>query len=100
MTVYSHECPEDCPDCHELLRTLSEYVDGTLDESFCQEIERHMADCERCQVVIDTLRKTVELYHQLPPAPPVPDSVRRRLFVRLNLDDFLTQPQPQRTPES
>ena len=75
--------------CRELLKSLSEYVDGALDETLCAEVEKHMAGCDRCQVVVDTLRKTVELYHTLSPAPAVPDEVRVRLFVRLNLADFL-----------
>ncbi len=75
--------------CRDLLKSLSDYVDGTLDESLCVEVEKHMADCDRCQVVVDTLRKTVELYHDLPPPPTVPDDMRTRLFVRLNLEDFL-----------
>ena len=75
--------------CRELLKSLSDYVDGTLDESLCVEIDKHMAGCERCQVVVDTLRKTVELYHQLPPAQPLPNAVRQRLFMRLELNDFL-----------
>ena len=79
--------------CSELLRSLSDYVDGELDVSLCQEIEKHMAECDQCQIVIDTLRKTIELYHTLPPAPPVPDEVRKRLFLRLNLEDFLVERQ-------
>jgi len=77
------------PGCHEFLSSLSEYVDGTLDESLCVEIERHMADCNNCRVVIDTLRKTIELYHVTAPQPSVPDEVRARLFRRLDLDEFL-----------
>ena len=82
--------------CRELLKSLSDYVDGALDESLCLVIEKHMAECDRCQVVVDTLRKTVELYQNTSPAPPVPDDVRRRLFVRLKLDDFLIKPEPER----
>jgi anti-sigma factor (TIGR02949 family) len=75
--------------CRELLASLSEYVDGSLDESLCEVIEQHMSECERCQIVVDTLRKTVELYRATASAPPMPDDVRARLFVRLNLADFL-----------
>ncbi|MCL5996633.1 MAG: zf-HC2 domain-containing protein [Chloroflexi bacterium] len=81
--------PHDHQSCRHLLKSLSDYVDGTLDESLCVEIEKHMGECERCQIVIDTLRKTVELYRDMAPAPPVPEDVRARLFVRLDLDDFL-----------
>ena len=83
-----HDDEHDVPQtCHDLLRELSDYVDGTLDDSLCTEIERHMDDCERCHIVIDTLRKTVELYRSMP-TPPLPDDVRERLLLRLNLDDF------------
>ena len=75
--------------CRELLASLSEYVDGALDESLCEVIEQHMGECERCEIVIDTLRKTVELYRAISSAPPVPDDVRSRLFLRLELSDFL-----------
>lgn len=82
-----HQIEEEPHRCHDLLRSLSDYVDGTLDDSICAEIEKHMNDCERCHIVIDTLRKTVELYRTLP-TPPLPDDVRERLLLRLNLDDY------------
>jgi anti-sigma factor RsiW len=76
--------------CRYLLSSLSEYVDGELDEALCQEIERHMAGCKDCQVVINTLKKTVELYHETLEPPDIPSDVRNRLFKRLDLDEFLT----------
>ena len=69
-----------------LLGSLSDYVDGDLAEPVCAEIERHMAGCERCRVVVDTLRKTVELYHITAEDPALPTGVRQRLFFRLDLD--------------
>lgn len=79
--------------CHHLLGSLSDYVDGELKEEICQEIERHTADCEDCRIVIDTLGKTVSLYRESADDPVVPSDVRERLFHRLNLDDFLQEPQ-------
>ena len=76
-------------ECRKLLASLSEYVDGALDESICDVIEQHMGECERCEIVVDTLRKTVELYRSLAPSPPVTDYVRARLFARLELADLL-----------
>jgi anti-sigma factor (TIGR02949 family) len=75
-------------ECHHLLASLSEYVDGTLEEKLCSELERHMADCENCRVVVDTLNKTVYLYHDTASQAAVPEGVRQRLFRRLNLDDL------------
>ncbi len=75
--------------CHHLLSSLSEFVDGELEEKLCAEIERHLADCENCRIVIDTLEKTVSLYQMASKAESVPDEVRERLYHRLKLDEFL-----------
>jgi predicted anti-sigma-YlaC factor YlaD len=83
----------DHKDCSHLLGSLSEYIDGTLGELLCEEIERHVIECEDCRVVIDTLEKTVYLYHtsaEMEP-PSVPQDVKERLYKRLELDDFLSQ---------
>jgi anti-sigma factor RsiW len=72
-----------------LLSSLSEYVDGELDEALCARIERHMQGCENCQIVVDTLRKTVYLYRESVEPPEVPSDVRQRLFRSLDLDEFL-----------
>lgn len=75
--------------CRNLLGSLSEYIDGSLDENLCREIEQHMAGCENCRVVVDTLRKTVLLYHSEASHGDAPEEVRQRLFTRLNLEDLL-----------
>ena len=91
MSKHNH----DHEDCRYLLSSLSEYVDGTLGEMLCEEIDRHIADCEDCRVVINTLEKTVYLYHATTEleTPSVPDDVRERLYKRLDLDDFLGKPE-------
>jgi predicted anti-sigma-YlaC factor YlaD len=91
MSKHDH----DHKDCHHLLGSLSEYVDGTLGEQLCAEIERHVANCEDCRVVINTLEKTIYLYHTSAAmeTPIVPADVKERLYKRLNLDDFLSQSQ-------
>ncbi len=48
--------------CEELLKALSDYIDGEIDPSICEEFEKHLKDCEPCKIVIDTVRKTVLLY--------------------------------------
>lgn len=75
--------------CRELLGNLSEYVDGSLGNEICKEIERHLQECEDCRIVVDSLRKTIYLYHATAENPTVPSNVRKRLFHRLNLDDFV-----------
>jgi anti-sigma factor (TIGR02949 family) len=75
--------------CHELLNSLSDFVDGSLSPALCAEIEQHMDNCQNCRVVVDTLRRTILLYQQTNTAVEVPHDVRERLFYRLDLDDFL-----------
>ena len=75
--------------CKSLLGSLSDYVDGTAQEELCHELERHLADCENCRIVVDTLKKTVYLY-QSNSETDLPLAVRERLFKRLNLMDYLT----------
>jgi anti-sigma factor (TIGR02949 family) len=75
--------------CQHLLDSLSDYVDGALDDSLCVELERHLEGCENCRIVVDTLRKTVYLYQVTAQPPAVPDDVRQRLYRRLDLGDFL-----------
>ena len=77
--------------CKSLLGSLSDYVDGTAKDEICRELERHLAGCENCRVVVDTLKKTVYLYQQSDIETDLPTGVRERLFKRLNLDDLLTK---------
>jgi anti-sigma factor (TIGR02949 family) len=76
-------------DCKTLLGNLSDYIDGDLNDDLCQEIQRHMAGCENCRVVFDTLTKTVYLYHSSAQDVEVPAEVRGRLFETLHLESYL-----------
>ena len=81
--------PHEHGDCRHLLGTLSDYVDGELGVALCAELERHLAECENCRVVVDTLRRTIYLYHATSSPEPVPDEVKERLHKRLRLEDLL-----------
>ncbi len=61
--------------CEELLKGLNEYVDGTLDLSAaeCQQFASHLAGCNPCQVVVDNIRKTIQLYKAGEPYPLPPE---------------------------
>jgi anti-sigma factor RsiW len=74
--------------CQHRLDGLSEFVDGAASDELCAEIERHLADCDDCRVMVDTLRKTVSLYRDLP-QPAMPAGARERLYKSLDLEDFL-----------
>jgi len=83
MTEHIHD------NCANLLGSLSEYIDGALSPELCQEIEKHLAGCENCRVVLNTTRRTIDLVHFPENQQTVPADVRERLFKRLSLDDYL-----------
>ena len=76
-------------ECQKYISGLSDYLDGDLSSELCVELERHMAGCERCRIVVDTTRKTIELYQTSSDQEKTPLEVRERLYKRLNLEDFL-----------
>ncbi len=71
--------------CRQLLRLLSDYIDDELEAALCRELEAHLAACENCRIVVDTLRKTVLLYRSAYP-PTLPAEVEERLFQVLHLE--------------
>jgi anti-sigma factor RsiW len=91
MNEHEHE------NCKQLLSSLGDYVDGALTPELCAEIERHMSGCKKCRVVVNTLRKTVELYHETAEDTVLPADVRQRLYVRLHLEDYMSG-QPKKGP--
>jgi predicted anti-sigma-YlaC factor YlaD len=79
----------DKENCRHLLDSLSDYIDGDLQKALCEKIDAHMADCENCRIVVDTLRKTVYLYQASTDIPEMPADVKERLFQRLDLSEFI-----------
>ena len=88
MSVHQLSHPHDQDACRRYLGNLSEYADGTLSAELCRELEAHMSDCANCRIVVNTLTKTVSLYHQIP-APEMPDAVRERLYKVLHLEKYI-----------
>ena len=76
--------------CRSLRKLLSDYLDGELDEEFCREIENHITECQDCRIVVDTLRKTILLYHETAAeSAEIPGPTREKLFKTLNLEEYL-----------
>ena len=68
--------------CEDLLKVLNEYVDGNLSLPQCADFEGHLAGCNPCQVVVDNIRGTIELYKDDKPYP-MPEGFRLRLRTAL-----------------
>ncbi len=85
--VHPHQHHED--DCSRVLTHLNDYIDHQLSPELCEELEAHLAQCDNCRVVFDTLNKTLYLVHQLRETPSeLPETVAYRLFAVMNLQQF------------
>ncbi|GAB4450451.1 MAG: zf-HC2 domain-containing protein [Anaerolineae bacterium] len=77
------------PKCRDFCNQLSDYIDGELAASLCAELERHLADCPNCRIVVDTTRKTVSLYRRYGQTE-LPAGVSERLWQVIEQAGFLS----------
>jgi anti-sigma factor (TIGR02949 family) len=64
--------------CKQVIRQLSEFLDGELSAELTESLQHHLEHCEDCRLVVDTTRKTIEIYCNTEPLP-LPEGVRERL---------------------
>lgn len=48
--------------CKETLAALSDYFDGDLDPELRRALQKHLADCNPCRLVVDNVRQTITVY--------------------------------------
>lgn len=69
--------------CKEVIRKLSEYLDGELDPALAEQLTRHLEHCEDCQIIVNTTRRSLEIVCAAEPEP-LPADVRARLNALLS----------------
>ncbi len=47
--------------CPDYISDLNDYLDGGVSPELCAEIEAHVGQCDKCRIMVDTLRQTVKL---------------------------------------
>lgn len=64
--------------CTDFLKELSDYLDGKNTESLKAELDEHLHWCKECHVVMNTTKRTIEIYrdNQL---YELPEPLRERL---------------------
>lgn len=65
--------------CKEFMQELSDYLDETVDKEVRRKIEVHITECPNCFVILDTTRKTIQVYKGMQPQA-LPDDVQGRLL--------------------
>jgi anti-sigma factor RsiW len=68
--------------CQGLIHELTEYLDGALDPVALAELEQHLGKCKKCRIIVDTTRKTIDIFCKSDPVP-LPSDVRERLHQAL-----------------
>lgn len=66
--------PPRPPRCKAMFAELSNYLDEQIDDSLCNELEKHLDGCGPCQAFLASLQSTIEDCRRLPVA--VPDRVK------------------------
>ncbi|MDF1520547.1 MAG: zf-HC2 domain-containing protein [Brevefilum sp.] len=74
--------------CQNILENLNTYIDGELGDEICADIEAHIQTCLDCRIVVNTLKKTIELCKYADSESSLPVETRHRLFAKLNLEDY------------
>ena len=55
--------------CRGVIREISNYIDGELDLTIRQELERHLEHCEDCTLIVGQTRKSIQILCDSEPIP-------------------------------
>ena len=66
--------------CQDLVLCLSDYIDGTLSPEARATFEAHLADCDKCHLVLDTTQCTILLCRAA--ESPSLDAARREALLQ------------------
>jgi anti-sigma factor RsiW len=48
--------------CKDFLKELTDYLDGNISVTVREELDEHLHWCRDCHVVLNTTKKTIEIY--------------------------------------
>ena len=64
--------------CRDIIQELASYFDEALEPTLRVSIEEHLFKCKNCRIVVDTTKKTIDIFCNSEPAP-LPEDTRLRL---------------------
>ena len=68
--------------CKQFLQELNDYLDPNTDGALKIRLEAHVTECPNCFVIVDTTRKTLQVYKGVEPQA-IPEDVKDRLLKAL-----------------
>ena len=72
--------------CKALFAELSNYLDERLDDSLCEELQKHLDDCTPCKAFLASLETTVEECRRSPVYAP--DGAKAAILRKLALSEY------------
>lgn len=75
--------------CEDVLRELSNYLDGEVDQALRRELEEHLRGCKRCWVLVDSTRKSIRIVagtHIIDLIPGFTDRLKTKLSTGLGFE--------------
>jgi hypothetical protein len=69
--------------CHEVFRTISDYLDNDLDEVLRRRMQEHFKNCQHCRAVVTGAKNVIQLVGD-GRAFDVPQGFRTRLYNKLD----------------
>jgi anti-sigma factor RsiW len=74
--------------CAQLYERLTELMEGTLPADVCEEINRHLADCNECPRLREDLEDLARLCREASAPSTMPEDLRSRIA------QMLAEPNP------
>jgi anti-sigma factor (TIGR02949 family) len=68
--------------CKDFLRELNDYLDESVDPATKQHWQAHVDECPNCFVIVDTTKKTVQVYKGME-EQTLPVDIKSRLMQAL-----------------
>ena len=68
--------------CKQFLQELNDYLDESVGPDIRRELQAHVNECPNCFVIVDTTKKTLEVYKGMQPQA-VPEHIKSRLMAAL-----------------
>jgi hypothetical protein len=68
--------------CKQFLLELNDYLDASIDPETKRHLEAHVCECPNCFVIVDTTRKTLQVYRGMEPKE-IPEDLKDRLWAAL-----------------
>jgi len=73
--------------CKDYLKNFCDFIDGELQAELCDQLKAHLAECTNCTIILETLKRTINIYQSTADSERLPEDVHSRLLARLKLDD-------------